>query len=50
MYLGGHRIEFPPRQTGHAVIYSYLDQPDWPAPDPIAANLMQELVYLDAIL
>ena len=50
MYLGGHRIEFPPRQAGVAVTYSYLDQPDWPVPDPIAANLTQELVYLDAVL
>jgi hypothetical protein len=50
MYLGGHRIEFPPKQTGHAVSYSYLDQPVWPTPDPIAANLTQELVYLDAVL
>jgi hypothetical protein len=50
MYLGGHRIEFPPRQAGVAVTYSYLDQPDWPVPDPIATNLTQELVYLDAVL
>jgi Family of unknown function (DUF6519) len=50
MYLGGHRIEFPPRQEGHAVTYSYLDQPDWPVPDAIAANLALELVYLDAVL
>jgi hypothetical protein len=50
MYLGGHRIEFPPRQSGQAVTYSYLDQPDWPVPDPIGANLTQELVYLDAVL
>ena len=50
MYLGGHRIEFPRRQAGHAVTYSYLDQPDWPTPDPIAANLTHELVYLDAVL
>jgi hypothetical protein len=50
MYLGGHRIVFPPRQGGQAVTYSYLDQPDWPTPDPIAADLTQELVYLDAVL
>jgi Family of unknown function (DUF6519) len=50
MYLGGHRIEFPPRQSGQAVTYSYLDQPDWPVPDPIAADLTHELVYLDAVL
>lgn len=50
MYLGGHRVEFPPRQDGQAVSYSYLDQPDWPVPDPIIGDLAHELVYLDAVL
>jgi hypothetical protein len=50
MYLGGHRVEFPPTQDGLAVSYSYLDQPDWPVPDPIASDLAHELVYLDAVL
>ena len=50
MYLGGHRVEFPPRQDGRAVSYSYLDQPDWPLPVPIAGDLAHELVYLDVVL
>lgn len=50
MYLGGHRVEFPPRQDGQAVSYTYLDQPDWPVPDPIVGDLAHELVYLDAVL
>ena len=50
MYLGGHRVEFPSRQHGQAVSYSYLDQPDWPQPVPIAGDLAYELVYLDAVL
>jgi hypothetical protein len=50
MYLGGHRVEFPSRQDGQAVSYSYLDQPDWPLPVQIAGDLAHELVYLDAAL
>jgi hypothetical protein len=34
MYVGGQRVYFAPDQSGAAITYSYLDQPDWPLPPP----------------
>ena len=51
MYVGGQRAVFPGRQAGHAITYSYYDQPDWTAPpDPVAFESPpggRELIYLD---
>src|SRR4029077_17642098 len=47
MYVGGERVTFPREQNGKSVTYSYLDQPDWPAPPLPAAETQYELVYLE---
>jgi len=47
MYVGGQRVTFPGEQNGKAITYSYLDQPDWPAPPLPSAEPTYELVYLD---
>lgn len=47
MYVGGERAEFPAWQDGHAVTYSYFDQPDDPAPPQPNADAQRELVYLE---
>src|SRR6202040_1312563 len=45
MYVGGERVTFPGEQN--AITYSYLDQPDWPAPPLPAPEPTYELVYLE---
>jgi hypothetical protein len=59
MYVGGQRAELFGRQAGHAITYSYFDQPDWlNPPDPLdlvvrrldivnRPRLVRELVYLE---
>jgi len=47
MYVGGVRVTFPGEQNGKAVTYSYLDQPDWPAPPLPSPEPQYELVYLE---
>jgi hypothetical protein len=51
MYVGGQRAALPGRQAGHAVTYSYFDQPDWVDPDEPGITLSppgeHEFVYLD---
>jgi hypothetical protein len=51
MYVGGQHAVFPGDQAGHAVTYSYYDQPDWiDPPDPVAFESppgARELIYLD---
>ena len=60
MYVGGQRAVFPGTQAGHAIGYSYYDQPDWiDPPDPfrgqplaLESNIrrpIHELVYLDLV-
>jgi len=46
MYVGGKRVTFPAEQNGNAVTYTYLDQPDWPAP-PLPTREPFEVVYLE---
>jgi hypothetical protein len=59
MYVGGQRAELFGRQAGHAITYSYFDQPDWiHPPDPFAVTasglevlirrrFVRELAYLE---
>jgi hypothetical protein len=51
IYVGGERAFLPGRQAGHAITYSYYDQPDWiDPPDPVGFESppgARELVYLE---
>lgn len=47
MYVGGQRVEFPAEQNGKTVTYTYLDQPDWPAPPLPTSKPDYELVFLE---
>ncbi|WP_050420609.1 DUF6519 domain-containing protein [Bradyrhizobium tropiciagri] len=48
MYVGGQAVTLSLVENATTAPYSYLHQPDWPAPPPVVQP-QRELVYLDVI-